>query len=122
MQLATQNGKAIEFTQGDDVTLELIALDGDGNPVDLTGASLSTQVLGPNGAGVTTFPNSQHTLANQTTNRGQFALALGNVGEDTTDCGEGANKEMLTVAVISGVQTTFRGPNLLTVYPEVPVQ
>lgn len=122
MRLASQNGKKIEFTQGDDITLDLIVYDDDGNPFDLTGATLETQVNGPNGAGVAIFPNGQHTLANQNTNPGEFTLALGNVGEDTTDCGEGSNKEMLTIAVISAAQTTFRGPNLLTVYPEVPLQ
>lgn len=122
MRLQTQNGTKIEFTQGDDVTLELIALDDAGNPFDLTGAQLQTQVLGPNGAGVVTFPNDQHTIADQDTNTGEFSLALGNVGEDTTDCGEGSNKEILTIAVIEAAQTTFRGPNLLTVYPEVPLQ
>lgn len=123
MLLASQDGKGIEFTQGDDVTLHLIATDDDGNPVDLTGATLATQVQGPNGAGVVTFPNAQHTIApDQVANRGKFDLALGNVGEDTTDCGGGAHKEIITVAVISAKQTSFRGFNLLTVYPEIPLR
>lgn len=122
MLLAAQNALPIEFTQGDDLTLQLIATDDAGNPVNLTGATLSTQILGANGVGPVTFPNSQHTIANQSTNRGQFALALASAGADTTSCGEGSGKQILTTAVIAGVQTTYRGVNILTVYPVVPVQ
>lgn len=122
MLLVPQNGSAIEFTQGDDTTLELLATDDSGNPIDLTGASLSTQILGANGAGPVTFPNGQHTLADQVTNPGEFSLALANAGADTTSCGEGPSKQILTTAVISAVSTTYRGLNILTVYPAVPVQ
>lgn len=122
MLLASQSGNALEFTQGDDITLQLIATDDQNNPINLTGAALSTQVLGPNGDGVVTFPNGQHTLANQSTNPGQFALALGNAGADTTSCGEGEAKQIYTTAVIAGVSTTYRGVNILTVYPPSPAQ
>jgi hypothetical protein len=122
MLLASQTGQPIEFTQGDNPTLSLIATDDSGNPQNLTGASLATQILGPNGVGVITFPNSQHTLGNQTTNPGTFTLALGNAGADSASCGEGPNKEIVTEAVISGVSTYYRGVNLLTVYPNVPQQ
>jgi hypothetical protein len=122
MLLMSQNGLPIDFTQGDDVTLQLLATDDSGNPVNLTGASLSTQILGANGQGPVTFANSQHTLANQTTNPGQFALALGNSGADTTNCGEGANKQIITQSTISSVVTYFRGLNLLTVFAAAPNQ
>lgn len=122
MLLKSQDNLPLDFTQGDDVTLELLATDDQNNPIDLTGASLSTQILGANGQGPVTFPNSQHTLADQITNPGQFSLALANAGADTTSCGEGANKQILTTAVISAVSTTYRGNNLLTVYPPVPIQ
>jgi hypothetical protein len=122
MLLASQSGNPLEFTQGDDVTLQLLATDDQGNPINLTGASLSTQIMGPNVVGPVTFPNGQHTLANQTTNPGQFALALGNAGADTTSCGEGSAKQINTTAVVSGVSTTYRGVNILTVYPAPPSQ
>jgi len=122
MLLASQNNLPLDFTQGDDVTLNLIATDDQGNPQNLTGASLSTQILGPNGSGPVTFPNSQHTIANQTTNLGQFSLALGNSGADTSNCGEGPSKQIITQSTIDGEVTYFRGVNLLTVYPNVPTQ
>jgi hypothetical protein len=122
MLLTTPTGTQVEFTQGDDVTLTFLATDDLGNPQNLTGASLSTQVLGVNIVGPIVFPNSQHTLLNQSTNTGQFTLAFANAGADTTNCAEGASKQVLTTAVIAGVQTTYRGNNLLTVYPNVPLQ
>lgn len=122
MQLLTQTGQPIDFTQGDDVTLELVACDDNGNPQDLEGATLSTQILGPNGEGPVTFPNSQHTIADQETNLGQFSLDLENAGADTTSCGLGSAKQILTTAVIDGVSTTFRGVNILTVYSAQPSQ
>jgi hypothetical protein len=114
-------GQRIEFTQGDTVTLYLQATDDQGNPINLTGAALSTQILGPNPNGPVTFGNGQHTLGNQSTNPGTFSLALA-VG-DTNSCGQGINKDIITESVISGVTTYFRGQNLLAeVYPAIPLQ
>lgn len=118
--LNSQDGQTIEFTQGDTATLGLIATNDTGLPVDLTGASLSTQILGPNSIGPITFGNGQHTIADQTTNRGEFSLAL--AASDTGDCGEGQHKQIITQATISGDITYFRGNNLLTVYPAPPEQ
>ena len=120
MLLNSQNNLPIEFTQGDTVVLYLLATDDQGNPVSLAGATLSTQILGANGVGPVVFGNGQHTLANQTTNPGQFSLALANT--DTPNCGAGANKEIYTTAAVSGVTTTFRGVNLLTVFVPEPLQ
>lgn len=122
MLLASQSGLPLEFTQGDNVVLQLIATDDQGNPQNLTGASLSTTILGPNGVGPVTFPNGQHTIANQTTNKGQFSLALGNAGADSASCGEGPNKEIITESIIAGAPLYYRGPNLLTIYSNVPQQ
>lgn len=122
MLLTTPNNLPVEFTQGDDITLTLIATDDAGNPQVLTGASLSTQILGANTVGPISFPNSQHTLANQTTSPGQFTLLLANAGADTTSCGLGSGKQILTTAVIAGVSITYRGAGILTVYPSVPTQ
>lgn len=120
MLLNSQNNLPIQFTQGDTITLPLIATDQFGNPINLTGASLSTQILGANSIGPVTFPNAQHTLANQSTNPGQFSLAL--AAADTANCGEGANKQIITQASISGAITYYPGINILTVYPSVPLQ
>lgn len=120
MLLVAQNNLPIEFTQGDNVTLQLLATDDQGNPQNLTGASLSTQILGANIVGPVVFPNSQHTLGNQSTNPGTFSLALANT--DTPNCGLGSNKQIITTATISGVVTNYRGVNILTVYAPVPLQ
>ncbi len=123
MLLQTQNNLPIEFTQGDTITLELLATDDLGNPVDLTDASLSTQILGPNSVGPITFPDAQHDIADQTTDRGKFSLAL--TTDDTAACGEGPSKQIITEAVISGMSpstTFYRAVNILTVYPNVPIQ
>lgn len=121
MLLNSQNNQKIEFTQGDVTTLLLIATDESGNPVDLTGASLSTQILGPNGVGPVTFPNSQHTIApDQVANRGKFTLDLSS--EDTASCGDDTAKQIITESLIAGDSVYYRGINLLTVNVNVPIQ
>lgn len=120
MHLNSQNALPIEFTQGDIISLPLIATDNQGNPVNLTGYNLQTQIQGPNSIGPITFPNSQHTIADQTTSRGKFALALASA--DTAACGEGAAKEIITEGTKAGVVTFFRGNNLLSVFPSSPEQ
>ena len=121
MLLNTQNALPTDFTQGDNVVLSLIATDDFGNPVNLTGGTLSTMILGANGVGPVTFPNSQHTLGNQSTNPGTFTLTL--AATDSANCGEGANKQIITTFTSSGgLITNFRGVNLLTVYPPNPAQ
>lgn len=120
MQLLNQPNQVAEFTQGDTAVLELMAVNDQGNPVDLTGATLETAMLGSNIAGVVNFQNSQHTIANQSTNRGQFFLTLSS--DDTLSVGEGRHKQILTSVAVSSTLTTFRGINILTVYPPVPIQ
>jgi hypothetical protein len=115
-----QVGSLIEFSQGDNVTINLLATDDNNNPINLTGASFSTQIQGPNIVGPVTFPNGQHTLQNQTSFPGCFMLTL--TQANTESCGLGANKEILTEVTISGLVTYFRGENLLTVYPAIPTQ
>ena len=121
MLLNTQENLPVVFTQGDDTVLLLLATNDQGVPVDLPGASLSTQILGPNGAGQDVFPNSQHTVdPDQVANRGKFSLALSST--DTGNCGLGQHKQIITEALISGATTYFQGPNLLAVYADVPLQ
>lgn len=121
MLLNTQDNLPVIFTQGDDTVLFLLATDDQGVPVDLTGASLSTQILGPNGAGPVVFPNSQHTIdPDQVANRGKFALALSST--DTGNCGIGQHKQIITEGALISGTVYFQGVNLLTVYANVPLQ
>jgi hypothetical protein len=113
-------GVPIEFSQGDTVTLALLATNDQGIPVNLTGATFSTQIQGYNVNGPVTFGDSQHTLGNQTSNPGTFTLAL--ASSDTANCGLGPNKEILTTVVINEASTCFRGESILAVYPGIPIQ
>lgn len=110
----------INFTQGDSIVLNLLALDNEGDPVDLTGASLTTQMLGANIVGPVIFGPSQHNLADQSTNPGEFTLTLST--DDTVSVGLGEHKQILTQSAIAGAVTYFHGNNILTVYPPVPLQ
>jgi hypothetical protein len=106
----------INITQGDYAVLNLTAQDGNGNPVNLTGATFSTQIVGTNGV-VVTFGNSQHAIVNAAL--GQYSLTLAQA--DTSNCGIGANKDILTTISQSGNPVTYRG-RILTVNPPVPLQ
>lgn len=110
--------QTLEFTQGDDVVLNLVATDGDGNPINITGATFSTQILGQNPNGPVVFGNSQHAITDATT--GQFTLTLSQ--SDSMSCGLGINKTILTKITISGKVTYFRGQGILKVNPPVPLQ
>lgn len=122
MELQNQTpNQQIEFTQSNNAILHLIAVDQSGNPVDLTGATMSTQILGPNPIGPVIFGNGQHTIdPDQNANRGKFIITLSQA--NTLACGEGLNKEILSTATIASVATTFRGVGILNVYIAVPLQ
>jgi hypothetical protein len=101
------------------VNLVFTATNDQGVPVNLTGATFSTEINGPNSIGPITFGNSQHTAnANQVNFTGQFTLALANT--DTANLGEGINKEIITEVTIAGATTYFRGVSILNVYPSAP--
>lgn len=118
MLLKVTNNR-IAFTQGDTVTLSFTATDQLGNPVDLTGATFSTQINGPNTAGPVTFGNSQHTAnPDQVNYTGQFTLAL--TSSNTAACGIGENKEVVTAITISAKLQYYLGQGILTVYPSPP--
>lgn len=109
----------IKFTQGDTADLLLTAQDGQGNPVDLTGATFTTYIRIANGA-VVTFLNSQHTAnPDQVNFKGQYTLSLSNT--DTVGIPVGINKEIITLIVIGATQINYRGPNILTVASPIPV-
>lgn len=107
----------IIFTQGDTAVLNLTATDGNGNPINLTGASFTTYIKGPNGV-ISSFGNSQHAIV--TAAAGTFILSLAAL--DTAACGLGANKDILTVVVVGQSTINYRGAGILTVYPPVPLQ
>lgn len=108
----------MQFTQGDVAVLNLIAQDGNGNPINILGATFSTQILGANGIGPITFGNSQHAITNAAA--GQFTLSLAT--GDTASCGLGNNKDVVTQITLSGNPVYFRGQGILTVLPPVPLQ
>ena len=100
--------------------LALTATDDLGNPINLTGAAFVTQILGRNPNGPVSFPTGQHAIINAAL--GQFTLTLANAGADTTACGVGNNKAILTQITIGSVVTYFPGNNLLSVYDPFPLQ
>lgn len=111
------------ITQGDSVVFNLTATDGNGLPVDITGGVLTTYIRGPDGI-VVSFPNSQHSIKNQTTNKGQFTLTLAT--GDTSGLAVGPDREVITKIVLGDdptIGTTYyHGPAILTVLPPVPIQ
>lgn len=109
---------AIRFTQGDNVVLTLTAKDGAGNPISLSGATFSTQILGNNSTGPVVFPNGQHTIVDSP--NGVFTLTLSST--DTQSCGLGPNKEIITSIIKSGVVLQAHGAGILTVLSATPAQ
>lgn len=107
----------MQFTQGDYAILQLSAQDGNGNPINLTGATFSTQILGPGAVGPVTFPNSQHAIVNATA--GTFSLTLSTT--DTANCAFGINKDVVTQITQGGQPIYFKGQGILTVLPNTPL-
>ncbi len=103
-----------EFTQGERTDLALLAVDDEGRPFRLEGATLTSQVMGIHCVGPVSYGNSWHTLGNQGLHPGTFTLNLDEM--DTHSVGVGGDKEIITHVVIRGVVTTFRGDKLLTVH------
>lgn len=106
----------ITFTQGDTATLNLTAQDGSGNPFNITGATLTSYILGAQGD-VQTFSNSQHAIVSGPA--GTFTLTLATT--DTANCGVGAPKDIVTKVVQTGSTIYFRASGILTVYPPIPL-
>lgn len=105
------------FTQGDTVVLQLQATDESGNPQNISGATFSSQMLGPLAVGPVTFGNAKHTIVNA--GIGSFTLNL--TANDSASIGYGNNKDIVTSITISGAQTTYRGVGLATVWPPIPL-
>lgn len=107
----------ITITQGDYAVLEFTATDGDGVPVNLSGATFETQIKGPNGE-VEVFGDSQHSIISAVD--GTFSLTLSTT--DTASLGEGQDKTIITKITQSSHPVYFNGFNILTVYPNIPLQ
>lgn len=107
----------VAFTQGDTATLTLAAQDGNGNPINITGASFVTEIRGLGGV-VVSFDNSQHTIIDAV--NGVFQLALSQ--SDTESCGASGNKDIVTRITQGSTILYYRGQGILTVLPSVPVQ
>lgn len=113
----------LNFTQGDNAALKLTATDGDGNPVDLTGATLTSYIKGLN-SNVFTYPNGQHTIdPDQVANKGKYTLLLppsdtSAVPYNTPD----APKDLITKVVIAGLPIYYQGFGILNVYANTPLK
>jgi hypothetical protein len=106
----------IGFSQGDDqIVLNLVAQDGQGNPVDIAGATFETQILGFSRT-VVVVPNGQHAIVDATT--GKFQVTL--TAAETAACSNGQGKDITTKIVIAGQTIYYHGFGILTVNAEAP--
>lgn len=109
----------IVMTKGDAANLVLYAVDGDGVAQDLTGATFTSYMVGPNGAKVV-LSNSKHTAdIDQVTNKGKFVLALS--ASDTLALLVGSEKEILTKVTQGSSVVYYHGRKMITVLPNGPV-
>lgn len=107
---------AVKFTQGDKSTITLTLTDGNGNAVDITGASFESYFLGPNSITVT-ISNSAHTPTVPAS--GTLTVAL--TAAQTASIEDGAGKEIITkVTFLNGDIMHFHGREVLTVYKAAP--
>jgi hypothetical protein len=109
----------IKITQGDTAVLNFTATDGQGAPIDLTGASFTTTMVGLDGA-IVSFPNNQH-VANpdQVNFRGQFTLTLSI--DDTMQLRPNNFKDVVTQIVQSASTIYYHGNNILSVLVPIPL-
>lgn len=108
----------VVFTQGDTPSIELVALDDQGVPVNLTGAVFLSEIQGPNSVGPISFADGQHDIVDAAA--GIYTLNL--TANDTEACGVGYNKDLITQATIGGAIATFRYQGILDIYPAIPLQ
>lgn len=110
----------ITISQGDTVTLQLTAANGDGVEVDLTGATFTTQIRSPNGV-LLTIPNADHTAdPDQVANTGEFTISLTSAQTKALELGR--DKEIVTKIVQGGSTIHYHAENILTVLNNFPVK
>lgn len=108
----------ITFSQGDAITLNLTAVDGNNSPINLNGASFQTQIRGPQGA-LVTIGNSAHTANSDQVNfKGQFTVALTSL--NTKACDVGSPKDIVTQVTLSGSPIYYHGVGVLQVLQPFP--
>lgn len=111
----------IHISQGDTAQLDLTAVDANGNPIDLSSASLQTFINGPNAGPIVEIDNGLHIInPDQINYTGQYSVFIDNM--TTPLIGLGFHKEIITLVTMNETTTYFRGPNLLQVYPPVPFE
>lgn len=109
----------LSFSQGDTAVLNLTITDGVGTPIVLQDdAVLTTKIKGPRGI-IAVFPNSQHTILDQNLFPGKFTLALST--SDTTECGVGDAKDVITEVQQNAGTVYFHGTSILNVFTNYPL-
>lgn len=116
VQLPTPSSPQLTFTQGDQANLIFFVVDQNGNAVNLSGATFSTQINGANGV-PTIFGNAQHSLQ---PSLGINAFQLSLATTDTPNCSEGTSKSVVTTITQSGNPLNFWGNGILSVLPPSP--
>lgn len=116
----------IRLTQGDVYPAIRFRIVSNGDPVDLTGATLTTKIRGPGGV-VKSFANGKHTLAASQggAGMGYFDLALDDADTadllDTSSWPENEGLEIVTKVVQGSSEISYRKKNILRVDPADPV-
>ena len=110
----------IHFTQGDDAVLQLIAVDVDGNGVNLTNAVFTSFIRRQDGTTLSLDDSHHFANVDQTNFPGYYTLTLAEA--ETSQCGLGEHKEILTLIDIGGAEVYFRGFNALQVYSPEPFE
>lgn len=106
----------LRFTQGDRLSLPLIAENKDG-PIDLTGATFQTTFKGVGSFIV--IPNSQHTAdPDQVNKKGYFTVAL--TKQNTQSIAADVNKDIITTLSFDDQTVHVHGFGILTVYENKP--
>lgn len=108
------------ITQGDTPTFTFYAETGEGERIDLTGATFSTDIKGALGA-LVTVPNSQHTAdPDQEENPGKFTMTMTAV--QTAACSASDKKDIIT-KITQGTNVIYvHGTSILTVKANVPLR
>jgi len=119
--LGTPTGQPVNFSQGDQVVLHFVATDGNGQPLNIWGATLTTKLKKADQT-ILDIPNSQHTILDQTnpTTVGQFLVSL--LSSDSTQVGVGQQKDIVTDVDQGSTVVYCHGTGILNVFSNDPAQ